>query len=239
MFYLQAIVCTFLLLLCADCHVHYITSSENELCRADFCLTLSEFASNTSGYLYINTTLIFRSGYHVLDSIFTVSNIQFLQLMKSALVQTPTVQCEPSARFSFLKIGVVHVKELKFVSYSNNLVRLVQTFLLLDILFVGQENSSSALQLDKTREVERTSFVSYGKERSKQAVIWSPLPNYWSKFLYSYGALIVMHSTVTIMESIFEDNSAEIGGAALFKFSTVRIVESIFKHNIVPKWVEQ
>ena len=80
-----------------------------------------------------------------------ISTIQSLQLMKLALVQTPTIQCEPSATFSFIKIGVVHIKGLKFVNCSSNLVRLVQTFLVLDTYyFVGQENGSSALQIDKT-----------------------------------------------------------------------------------------
>ena len=236
MAYLQVIVCTFLLLLSTNCHVYYIISSENELCQVDFCLTLSEFASNTSGYLYVNTTLIFQPGYHILDSKFIVSTIQSLQLMKLALVQTPTIQCEPSATFSFIEIGVVHIKELKFVNCSSNLVRLVQTFLVLDAYFVGQENSSSALQIDKTRVViERTSFIFYGKERSKQSVIWSPIPNFWSKLSYSGGALIVMHSTIIILESIFEHNSAETGGAIFCDFSTITIVECTFKHNSAEK----
>ena len=231
--YLQASLRVFLLLLSADCHVHHIISSESELCPADFCLTLSEFASNTSGYLYVNTTLIFQSGHHILGLAFKISSIQSLQLMKLALVQTPTIQCEHSAGFSFFRIGAVYIKEIKFVNCSIN-VKFVQTFSVLNTSFVGQDNSSSALQLDYTWAViKRTSFVSYKKERSEQSVIWSPIPNYkfWSKLSYSGGSLIVMHSTITILNSMFEDNSAEVGGAAFFEFSTVIIVESTFKRN--------
>ena len=230
--YLQAILCVFLLLLSADCHVHQIISSESELCQVDFCLTLSEFASNTSGYLYVNTTLIFQPGHHSLDLAFKISSIQSLQLIKLALVQIPTIQCEHSTGFFFFRIGAVYIKGIKFVNCSINVVKFVQTFSVLDTSFVGQENSSSALQLDYTWAViKRTSFISYKKERSKQSVIWSPLPRFWSKVSYSGGSLIVMHSTITILDSIFEDNSAKVGGAAFFEFSIVRIIDSTFKHN--------
>lgn len=60
---------------------------------------------------------------------------------------------------------------------------------------------------------------------------WNPIPNFQPAVSYSGGALVVVHSTVTILQSVFEDNSAEVGGATFSEFSTVRIVDCTFKHN--------
>ena len=47
-----------------------------------------------------------------------------------------------------------------------------------------------------------------------QSVKWNPIPNFQPAVSYSGGALVVVHSTVTILQSVFEDNSAE--GVSLF-----------------------
>ena len=71
--------------------------------------------------------------------------------------------------------------------------------MVLDTYFVGHNNSSSALQLVNTRAViEQISFTFYRKERLIQSVKWNPIPNFQPAVSYSGGALVVVHSTVTI-----------------------------------------
>ena len=167
---LQAILCTLLLSLTADCHVHYIAPSQNEPCPVDVCLTLAQFTANTSRYVYLNTTLIFQSGNHISDAPLRISGIRSLQLQKSG-PKTATIQCELSGSFSFVNISTVDIKQLRLLNCGDNYVVLVQNLLIVDTYFVGKENCSSALELLRTVAViRRTYFTSYTKGKIKYLV---------------------------------------------------------------------
>ena len=235
---LRTILCVVLTLLSVnnycDTGVYYITPSASEPCPADFCLSLSQFASNTSNYLHFNTTLIFQSGNHILDSTIKINGLRSLQLQKSTLVPSATVQCEHFASFSFFNITSVYIKELKFVNCSNNLAELVQHFSIEDVHFVGQENSSSTLEVVITTAVIRqSSFSSCRNGKLKKLVKWKPRTNINAEVSFSGGAMVVTQSDITIVGSTFKDNSAEVGGAIFFKLSRIRIENSTFVENYV------
>ena len=205
----------------------------------DFCLTLAQFTANTSRYLYFNTTLLFQSGNHILDLSLRIGGIRSLQLLKSVPFETATVtvQCEPFGRFYFFNVNIVHINQLKFVNCSNNIVRFVQNLSVVDSYFIGQDNSSSALDLHKSVAVIRqTSFRSYRNGKLKELVRWKQKTDAYQSevsFSRSGGALIVLQSDIVIVECTFKDNGAEVGGAIFFELSRVKIENSTFAENYV------
>ena len=52
--------------------IYYVTTLQGVSCTVESCLTLSEFASNVSHYLWENTTLVFQQGNHTLNSRFQI-----------------------------------------------------------------------------------------------------------------------------------------------------------------------
>ena len=88
----------------------YVTPSPLVPCPAEPCHTLSEYAHNVSHYFTSNTTLIFLSGTHELDTSLTVSGLTSLQLLGNTSEPTSCkVVCTQPAHVSVS--NVAHVVE--------------------------------------------------------------------------------------------------------------------------------
>ena len=86
----------------------------NDECLREQCLTLSQFATNST-YIGPNTTLIFLDGDHFLKSDLNVTGTInfFISVSSDNLV---SIICEPSTELSFTKISYVHIKGIRFLN---------------------------------------------------------------------------------------------------------------------------
>ena len=108
----------------ADRRTFYITPSSNVPCPADPCLTLSQFAQNSSSLLShaSNATLVFLNGNHRLETNFSVSCINHLHMIMSVFSgDTLTVtSCQNQVSFHFENVTELWMKGLKFIRYGSN-----------------------------------------------------------------------------------------------------------------------
>ena len=95
--------------------VLYVRPSPLVPCPAEPCQTLSEYAHNVSHYFTSNTTLIFLSGTHELDTNLTVSGLTSLQLLGNTSEPTSCkVVCTQPAHVSVSNVAHVVISALSF-----------------------------------------------------------------------------------------------------------------------------
>lgn len=183
------------LLVCSttDCQVYnYIKPSSSDSCSAQPCLTLSQLAVETSSYLHSETVLIFQRGKHSLNATLSIGNIVMLQFQTSVLPQRVKIMCEYFSRFDLYNITTVRIRSLEFIGCGGNNIKFVVHFLVENVSFLGDEYSSTALELVGTKAViDKSSFTSnkVGKLRI---------------YFVTGGAVVVSQSNVTITESTFK-----------------------------------
>ena len=205
--------------------VYYITIYPSIDCpnEVEEChLSLSTLATNTSTLLDPNTTLIFLAGDHsvVLDTDLTVTNTDFLKLTSdNALATRTSIICNGGAHLRFINITHLQIIELEFIGCIIK-VDCVDKFILKDSSIYGA-NSSSALHLTLTNAtVVKCSFASniVGTQQFQvgfleHSTILHPQFIYQSRGARIGGALVLTQSNLTVSETHFEDNVAEVGGA--------------------------
>jgi hypothetical protein len=111
---------TLLVVLCslnrATGEVYYITSNSSYRCTVQsHCLTLSQFAANSSHYLNTsNTTLVFLPGTHHLSNVnLTLSNVQdFTMKSESSRAQ---IKCTNDSSMHFSQSQSIHITNLEFI----------------------------------------------------------------------------------------------------------------------------
>ena len=95
----------------------YVRPSPLVPCPAKPCHTLSEYARNVSHYFTSNTTLIFLSGIHELDTNLTVSGLTSLQLLGNTSEPTSCkVVCTQPAHVNVSNVAHVVISALSFSS---------------------------------------------------------------------------------------------------------------------------
>ena len=203
-------------------------------CRVKPCLTLSQFAANTS-WLQSNTSLIFLRGNHSLNLEVTISDIynfsMFSNLALAGFQVDTQVICQQNANFKFDNISYLWIKGLRFVGCGNNRVLSVNKLIVEGCTFHGQRNSGTALEIIHTNaSIENSHFISNTLGSCCCHFIG---PN--SFCAHVGGAItIATHSNVTILKCMFVGNSAEIGGAVYVDSgSTITTLNSTFIENYV------
>lgn len=206
--------------------VIYITPI-NVQCPSESCLTLSQFAQNTT---LEHKLVVFLPGNHNLDTEIVVANIsKVFMIPNSSLV---TIHCQNMTYFKFYKIKYLLIMGLNFIGCANNKVISVNQCMIQDSVFLSQQNISGGTALDillSNTEINNCSFVNnFGSYRGPMKIAGA------SVYAFIGGAVIANQSNFTIMESRFEGNNAEIGGAIFATLGTiVKIKNSTFKKNAV------
>ena len=142
----------------ADC-VLYVRPSPLVPCPAEPCHTLSEYAHNVSHYFTSNTTLIFLSGTHELDTSLTVSGLTSLQLLGNTSEPTSCkVVCTQPAHVNVSNVAHVVISALSFSScggagiettlYVTNALNCT-----LDSCQLCNSNNARGLQIGYTKSV--------------------------------------------------------------------------------------
>ena len=206
---------------------YYITS---DICSQPnhSCLTLSEFAVDSSRHFDPNTTLIFLPGMHSLQINISISDADSLTLQSENVC--PSVTCENDSFMSFNSIELIHIKNMKFIGCGGNVFESVRQFLLQNSRFEGKDASLTAFELIHTAaQIVNSTFID-----NKMGTIRGPM-NVLEDLRMSVstgGAIIATHSNININQSYFENNSAEIGGAVFAQNrSNITIVGTIFVEN--------
>ena len=203
-----------------------IIPREGAPCPIEPCLTLSCFANASTIYLHSNTTLIFMSGNHSLDSELLITNVSSFAMLANSTTMDAFIACERPGKFMFNEINQVHVGGLKFIGCGDNRFRKVDQVTLNDCTFWGLKDNKSAIELINTTALIRSSsFFSY------------TVGNY--KFIGLHkvttgGAIVATQSSIEIIQSLFKENKAEVGGAIFGEAgSTIALVNCTFVKNFV------
>ena len=136
------------------------------------------------------------------------------------------VECgSQSGRFTIRKMTFVTIKDLHFIGCGGNRVSQVEQFKVEDTIFEGVESRGTALVLNEVTDasITRSSFLSNIRdttfllqnkiESNINATLSYALDR--SSPIAAGGALYTIFSNVSIVNSKFTDNTAEIGGVSV------------------------
>ena len=213
--------------------VYHIIPNPSNHCATQPCLTLSQFAANSSHYLHSNTTLDFLPGIHNLSKIILMLvNVKYL-IMKS-VSSTAIVMCTNDSNIHFSQSQSIHITNLEFIGCGGNQVKNVKDFLVYNTKFEGQENSETALELiGTTAQIFDSMFVSNRKGVYRHCILFDPdrgciLDGFIGGVIFANS-----NSNITISQSRFEDNRADFGGAIFTNSSIISMSGNVFNNNSV------
>ena len=222
--------------------VIYISPSHRD-CEAQHghCYTLDQLANNDS-WTEEDTTLVFLPGIHTLSYKLLVSNSVNLSLLAngSFSVVGPDededleIQCQQKARFKFVNIGYLQIQGLYFRGCGNNKFISVKQILIDNSTFQGRNNSGAAMEIFQSNAtITNSYFISNIVGKCLQIRTALSL-----MYILSGGAIFVQCQAskvacyLTIIESTFYGNGAEMGGAILSaQVTNVTILRSSFVNN--------
>ena len=226
---------------------HYITPSPDIPCRNSPCLTLSQFADNSSNSTG-NVSLIFLTGHHTLNRELVLSGADNFS-MESQDNETVMIEClHQSERFVLYETTFAAIKGLYFIGCGGNIVSAVEELAIQDTTFQGaeREGRGTALVLNEVNytKIIRSSFISstHGATSKRHYVgefIKNPVA---LSYLFSRvvaledpvsvgGALLTTSSNVSVTNTKFILNEAEIGGVLLAYQSIITISQCTYSYN--------
>ena len=231
--------------------VLYVRPSPLVPCPAEPCRTLSEYAHNVRHYFTSNTTLIFLSGTHELDTNLTVSGLTSLQLLGNTSEPTSCkVVCTQLAHVNVSNVAHVVISALSFSSCGSAGVEsaLYITSALnctLDSCQLCNSHNARGLQIINTNSVyirscrfennTLSSFASFGGGGAfiiNSYIQFSGhndfVNNYVSKTLSKGGGLdLVNSSAVFTGPVVFRNGTAQSGGGLASWMSKVHFHSSV------------
>ena len=119
-------------------------------------------------------------------------------------------------------MGTLHIKGLTFISCSGNKIRGIQQFVLEDSNFIGDSERDDITASGTPLELVETSATFIGTNfsfNSGNKLRSAPCNQHYYPFSVVYrdfkvgGAILTTRSNLTIVNSTFDGNSAQMGGA--------------------------
>ena len=227
---------------------YYITPSLSVDCPGDPCLTLPQLAAISASYLgnETNISLSFLPGNHSLDGELSFSHADNFSMTKVTESNgTVFVECGNwSGKLNISKTTFATIKGMHFIGCSDNRISQVERFVIEDTIFQGVDGRGTALVLNEVTAayVKRSSFLSNTHSSTfllannitsnpfdSSGQLQDILLNHAldpSSSLAAGGALYIVFSNVSIVNSKFTDNTAEIGGAIFAHKSSLHVVGS-------------
>ena len=214
-------------------HVLYITPTSSIHCHTKPCLTLSQFAQNYSYYKWLTprATLIFLSGNHTLNTTVSLTDVENLSMIPDVSDNnTKNIFCISGVHFEFVGITSVTVKGLRFIGCGNNTLFSVKNFTIEDSVFRGVNGSGTALVINETNLTIANCYFFSNRVGTCMRIFDAEIQSNVS--VRAGGVIFAAYSTVTIIKSRFEDNSAELGGAIFsHRNCALVIINSTFSNN--------
>ena len=217
--------------------VHYIRPSLDSPCpqNASSCLTLSQFAANSSN-IETDISLLFLGGNHTLDQELLLAHGHNLSISEYAKDnETVFVECFLQlGRFNINETTSVSIKSLHFIGCGSNRVSQVTWLTIADSIFQRVEDNSTVLELNRVNNanIERSQFLY--NTIDYHTISTYPLPKEQLDHIYHHrpgGVLYIVFSNVSIISSRFMYNKADIGGALVAHNSSVHIDRSTLSYN--------
>ena len=213
---------------------HIKAQGSNESCTSP-CLTLSQFAAHSRIYIYSNTTLVFLPGKHYLTVTMIISNVNKFSMLSN--YSNAQFVCENSLYF-YSDCRHVHISNIEFTGCGNNAVNNAERFILENVKFTGRDGSGTALEIFNTSaHIISSTFASNAKGTL------TPIPRWLLQIAYNVyllkgqsearvgGVIRAIHSHISMSQSTFEGNGAELGGVLFVEHSTITISSTNFIEN--------
>ena len=248
-------VCTWSVLLflsvyadCTHSQVHYYISPSLDVHCHDHgnpCLTLAQFADNFTSNISneTNISLSFLPGNHSLDRELSLSHAHDFSMSKViGGNESVFIECgSQSGRFIISETRFALIKNLHFIGCGGNRVSQVEQFKVEDTIFEGAESRGTALVLNEVIDASITKSSFLSNKRGTTFLLQNKIEsNIIATLSYALdrrspiaagGALYTVFSNVSIVNSKFTDNTAEIGGALFVHSSSLHVVDSSFCYN--------
>ena len=224
---------TFLFRVCQS-EVEYSIVPEDfkDVTSCNNCLTLSQFASNTSYYLSNDTTLIIQPGNITLGRILEIKEVQNF-ILQSDSVSDQVIVCNTSGKLLLENIEKVHIENINFQKCFGTKATQVQSFVLVNTSFIGQVFTAkgTALELIKTSAVISHSLFSqyyHGTYQTTIANIPRNASHVQSTMKFIGAAMIISGSNVTLVNCNFTENRAQLGGAVYAEKSSLITINATY-----------
>ena len=216
--------------------IYYATPTKGTRCPEEGvpCMTLSQYANKPTGYFASNATLIILPGNHGLSTQLSIANIINLEILANASEPQVMITCDDSAMFNLEEITQVRISNLVTIGCSANRATSVDHFILEHSSIQGSGDGGTGLILEN---FTNASIVTCNFTKNTGSKL-----NFESHDLgFGGGAIISYASYVSIVTSVFQDNSvADVndhtntvreGGAIYAWNSIIMINNSTFINN--------
>ena len=175
----------------------------------------------------------------MLDDVLTISNISNLSMITNSTFggtgMNVIINCQHQASFNVENVKEVQINGLRLVGCGNNTFLSVQNFIIANSTFQGLNDSGTALYVFETAlKIVNSSFIS-NRLGTCVDIIGLSRASMSNVSVHVGGVIFVDRSNITIMNSIFVNNSAEVGGviySTSYKYkNNISISNSIFVGN--------
>ena len=224
---------------------YYVTPSPVIPCPQEPCITLSQFAANSSSYGG-TIPLLFLPGHHSLDEALVLSHIGHFSMESQNHEQAVVISCvTQTARITINETTIASIKGLHFVGCGGNTVTTVQELTVEDTIFQGVEGDGrgTALVLNEVKltQIINCSFISntpgldserhyVGEYITNQDLLF--VNDLEEENLVSVGgALFATSSNVSVTKSKFTLNEADFGGVLFAYQSIITITHCTYSNN--------
>ena len=190
-----------------SCYYISPASQSGIACHQRPCITLSQFANNTTSYLSDNTTIIFLPGTYTLTSKIRIANVTSINLMAAERMGVE-INCKQSGTINIFNTSSSYISGLLFITTIVKVGHLlmqtckfVRTELATVIKSTIEIIESTVQIINSVLVSNATSHILSATHRMRQAPT------------YAGGAILITNSTLTILNCKFERNFANVGGA--------------------------
>ena len=201
------------------------------------CLTFQQFSSNLDRYLRSNTSLIMQPGNFTLRLSLVISNVGYFALYHDSSSYN-SLLCKEDANLQFRSVTSLWIQNLQTKGCIRNLIKNVNRFVLININFRGlahafdQSYNGSALVVSGSKgSMTHCQFSEYlfGTYNLSLGFKRNSFKNVSMERLTTWigGAMIVTQSNVTIIQSNFTQNRAQLGGAIYAENKTIIIIKNV------------
>ena len=212
------------------CEVYYIVPSASSPCPSNVqvCSTLEHYIDTIYNYsVETNVMLILLQGEHNLHSeLKAINSSEFF--MQSDTINT-WINCGGIGSLTLINVTSVQIRNLAFFGCGENTLLEITLLTVYNTVFRGYYDSGAALILfNSIANITSSSFL------SNTGTYQFPLDQFFYQgddYKQVGGAIAAYQSELWITECRFYGNSAEVGGALFIEETTISISNTIFENN--------
>ena len=213
---------------------YYIIPSQNYPCYADLCLTLSQFISIfTNCSSCGDTTVIFVSGQHNLESNLIVEDIDSFSMFGERFSSTPQIICGFNAVLELRNISAVTIDGFDFIECTGHQVVSVAQFRLTNSVFYSHPeiNGTTLTIIESTAYLDRIVFLSTSEGVPDHTNVSLQPQENCTLDSATMQTIMTNRSVVVVSQSLFNTSVMRVGVVISSLDSKVTIFNSTFTNN--------